>query len=140
MIKRLNHVGIVVHDLDATLKIYERIFGLKPATVRTGMEGKARFAFVPVGDGEIELIQPLDPALPLSEFLETHGQGLHHITLSTDNIESEVDRMRKVGVAFAAEQPMIGAHGVKIIFAKPETTDNIMVELCEESSVQTSTA
>ncbi|MGA2240178.1 MAG: VOC family protein, partial [Candidatus Bathyarchaeia archaeon] len=70
--------------------------------------------------------------MPQSKFLQTRGQGIHHISLSTDNIESEVDRMRKEGVAFAAESPKIGAHGVKIIFTKPETTDNITVELCEE--------
>ena len=133
MIKRLNHVGIIVHNLDDTLKIYEKIFGLKPTTVKTAMEGKARVAFVPAGDGEIELIQPLDPNMPQSKFLQTHGQGIHHISLSTDNIESEVDRMKKEGVAFAAEAPKIGAHGVKIIFTKPETTDNITVELCEEA-------
>jgi len=133
MIKRVNHVGVIVHDLDNTLKIYERVFGLKPATVKTAMEGKARVAFVPVGDGEIELIQPLDPNMPQSKFLQTHGQGIHHVSLSTDNIASEVDRMRKEGVAFAAEAPKIGAHGVKIMFTKPETTDNITVELCEEA-------
>jgi len=133
MIKRLNHVGVIVHNLDDTLKIYERIFGLKPTTVKTAMEGKARVAFVPVGDGEIELIQPLDSNMPQSKFLQTRGQGIHHVSLSTDNIESEVDKMRKEGVVFAAEQPKIGAHGVKIIFTKPETTDNITVELCEEA-------
>jgi methylmalonyl-CoA/ethylmalonyl-CoA epimerase len=132
MIKRLNHVGVIVHDLDSTLRIYERIFGLKPTTVKTAMEGKARVAFVPVGDGEIELIQPLDPNMPQSKFLQTRGQGIHHISMSTDNIESEVNRMKKEGVAFAAEAPKVGAHGVKIIFTKPETTDNITVELCEE--------
>jgi methylmalonyl-CoA epimerase len=132
MIKRVNHVGVIVHNLDDTLKIYEKIFGLKPTTVKTAMEGKAKVAFVPVGDGEIELIQPLDPNMPQSKFLQTRGQGIHHISLSTDNIESEVDRMRREGVAFAAEVPKIGAHGVKIIFTKPETTDNITVELCEE--------
>jgi methylmalonyl-CoA epimerase len=133
MIKRLNHVGVIVNNLDDTLKVYQKIFGLKPATVKTAMEGKARVAFVPVGDGEIELIQPLDPNMPQSKFLQTRGQGIHHISLSTDNIESEVDRMKKEGVAFAAEAPRIGAHGVKIIFTKPETTDNITVELCEET-------
>jgi methylmalonyl-CoA/ethylmalonyl-CoA epimerase len=132
MIKRINHVGIIVRNLDDTLKVYERIFGLKASTVKEAMEGKVRVAFVPVGDGEMELIQPLDPGLPQSKFLQTHGQGIHHISLGTDDIESEVDRMRREGVAFTAEAAKIGAHGVKIIFTKPETTDNITVELCEE--------
>jgi methylmalonyl-CoA/ethylmalonyl-CoA epimerase len=95
MIKRHNHVGVIVYNLDETLKIYERIFGLKPSIVKTAMEGRARVAFVPVGDGEMELIQPLDPSLPQSKFLQTRGQGIHHISLSTDDIDSEVDRMRK---------------------------------------------
>ncbi len=133
MIKRINHVGVIVNNLDETLRVYDKIFGLKPSTVKSAMEGKARVAFVPVGDGEIELIQPLDPKLPQSEFLQKRGQGIHHLSLSTDNIESEVERMRRHGVVFAAEEPKIGAHGVKIIFTKPETTDNITVELCEES-------
>jgi methylmalonyl-CoA/ethylmalonyl-CoA epimerase len=133
MIKRINHVGVIVNNLDETLRVYDKIFGLKPSTVKSAMEGKLRVAFVPVGDGEIELIQPLDPKLPQSEFLQKRGQGIHHLSLSTDNIESEVERMRRHGVAFTAEEPKIGAHGVKIIFTKPDTTDNITVELCEES-------
>ena len=131
MIKRINHVGVIVHNLEDTLKIYESIFNLKPTTVKTAMEGKARFALLPVGDSNIELIQPLDPNLPLSEYLRSHGQGIHHVCLGTDNIESEVDRMKKEGVAFAAESTKVGPYGAKIIFTKPETTD-IIVELCEE--------
>jgi methylmalonyl-CoA/ethylmalonyl-CoA epimerase len=88
---------------------------------------------VPVGDGEIEPIQSLNPSLPQSQFLRTHGQGIHHISLNTKNIESEVNRMRKKGVAFAAEQPNMGDHGVNITFTKPETTDNTTIRPREES-------
>jgi methylmalonyl-CoA/ethylmalonyl-CoA epimerase len=133
MIKRVSHVGVVVGDLDQTLKVCERIFGLKPAVVKDGMGGKVRVAFVPVGDGEIELIQPRDSEIALGKFLQTHGPGVHHISLSTDDIDSEVERMRSRGVAFAEETPKIGAHGVRIIFTKPETTGGIAFELCEET-------
>jgi methylmalonyl-CoA epimerase len=132
MIKRVSHVGVVVKDLDETLDLYERVFGLKPSVVKDAMGGKARVAFVPVGDGEIELLQPKDPEIPFSRFLQTHGQGIHHISLSTDDIDSDVDRMRGEGVAFTDEKPKVGAHGVRIIFTKPETTGGIAFELCEQ--------
>lgn len=132
LIKRVSHVGVVVRDLDETLNLYERVFGLKPSAVKDAMGGKARVAFVPVGDGEIELLQPRDPEISLSTFLQTHGQGIHHISLSTDDIDSDVDRMKADGVLFADEKPKVGAHGVRIIFTKPETTGGIAFELCEQ--------
>jgi len=132
MIKRISHVGVVVKDLDDTLNLYEKVFGLKPSVVKDAMGGKARIAFVPVGDGEIELLQPRDPEIALSTFLQAHGQGIHHISLSTNDIDSDVDRMKGEGVAFADEKPKVGAHGVRIIFTKPETTGGIAFELCEQ--------
>lgn len=115
------------------MKIYESGFGPKATTVKTVTQGKARAAFVPLADGETELIQSLNPSFPQSQLLQIHGQGIHHISLSTENIESELNRMSKEGVAFAAEQPNIGGHGVNITYTKPEMPDNITVRLCEES-------
>ena len=132
MIKKISHVGIVTGNLDDALKLYYQIFGLKPAVVKEAMDGKLRVAFIPLGDDEIELLQPMDPNLPMAKFLQTHGQGIHHVSLSTDNIEEEVDRMKILGVAFDTEKPRIGAHDVKIIFTKPETTGGVSVELCQE--------
>lgn len=120
MIKRINHIGIVVSNLDETLKLYERAFGLKPAAVKDAIDDKVRVAFTPVGDDEIELLQPVDPNIPLGRFLQTHGQGIHHISIATDEIDSQVHRMKSEGVAFADERP------------KPETTGRVTVEPCEE--------
>jgi len=133
MIKRISHVGVVVDDIDKCLAQFERTMGLKPSVVKYAFEGKLRIAFIPVGDGEIELIQPLDQTLPLAKFLQTNGPGTHHIALATDDIESQVDSMRCNGAVFAEKSPMIGAHGVKIIFTKPETTAGLTFEICETS-------
>ena len=133
MIKRVSHVGVVVRNMDETLNLYEKVFGLKPTMVKDAMEGRMRIAFIPVGDGEIELLQPLDPNMPHARFIQTHGQGLHHVSFATDDIESEVEKMKREGVVFAEEKPRIGAHGVKIIFTKPETTGGVAIELCQES-------
>lgn len=134
MIKRVNHVGVVVSNLDEELKMYERVYGVKPAVVKNAMEGRLKVAFIPVGDGEIELLQPLDPNTLFGQALRTRGQGIHHVALETDDIEGEMERMKKEGVAFDAEKPRIGAHGVKIVFTKPETTGGVAVELCQTTS------
>ena len=132
MFNRINHVGVVVRDLNETLELFDKLFQLKPAVVKDAMEGKLKVAFVPVGYDEIELLQPLDPDTQLGEALRKSGQGIHHLALSTDNIDADVERLKKKGVVFDQEKPRIGAHGVKIILTRPETTGGIIVELCEE--------
>jgi methylmalonyl-CoA/ethylmalonyl-CoA epimerase len=132
VIKRLGHVGVVVEDLDEALELYERVLGLKARAIRDAADGKHLVAFIPVGDGEIDLIQPVAQDTSFGEFLKTHGQGIHHIALVADNIDTETDRMKTEGIAFNAQKPRVGAHGVRIIFTKPETTGGITYELFTE--------
>jgi methylmalonyl-CoA/ethylmalonyl-CoA epimerase len=113
------------------LHMYETLFRLKPTVVKEGMGGKLRIAFLPANEGEIELLQPVDTATIFGSFLSTHGEGIHHIALSTDNIESEIARLKKEGVAFDGD-PRVGAHGVRIVFTKPETTGGMTFEIVED--------
>jgi methylmalonyl-CoA/ethylmalonyl-CoA epimerase len=132
MITRLSHVGIVVGNLEESLEQYERLFNLRPTAVVDALGGKVKAAFIPVGDGEIELLQPVDQNVPLMEYLRSHGSGIHHISLATDDIDSEVERLRKAGVVFDRERPTIGAHGTRIIFTVPQSTNGIPIELMEQ--------
>jgi len=134
MIKRLGHVGIVVEDIGKSLSTYEKLFNLKPSAVVEALGGKVRAAFVPVGDGEIELLQPLDDNVPLMQFLRKNGTGIHHVSLTTDDIDADVNRLRSEGVEFDRDRPTVGAHGVRIIFTVPKTTDNITIELMEDAT------
>ena len=136
MIKRLSHVGIVVENIEKSLSQYEKLFNLKPAALVDAVGGKVKAAFVPVGDGEIELLEPRDENVPLMHFLRTYGAGIHHISLITDDIDAEVSRLRKEGVVFDREAPTVGAHGTRIIFTVPKSTDNIAIELMEEATPQ----
>ena len=132
MIRRMSHVGVVVEDLNETLNVYDRVLHLKPRAIVDASEGKVKAAFVPVGEDEIELLQPIDPSVPLMQFLRKYGPGIHHISLATDDIESDVERMRKDGVRFDRERPTVGAHGTRIIFTDPKSTAGIPIELIEE--------
>lgn len=131
MVTRVHHVGVVVKDLEEEISLYEKIYGVKPAVVKDAMDGRLRVAFIPVGDTEIELLQPVDMSISFGVALKDHGQGIHHFALETDDIEREIARMKEAGVAFDTEKPRVGAHGVRIIFTKPETTGNVTVEICE---------
>lgn len=132
MIKRIHHIGIVVTSLDETLRLFESIFGLKATIVNDVMDGKARMALIPVGDDEMELVQPIDPDTRIGRVLRTRGQGIYHISFSTDDIESEMARMKEKGVLFDEQKPRIGGHGLRIASTKPETTGGLMIELTEE--------
>ncbi len=134
MIKRMSHVGVVVEDLQETLRVYEKVLHLKPRAIVDAAEGKVKAAFVPIGDDEIELLQPIDPNIPLMQYLRRQGSGIHHISLATDDIEGDVERMKRDGVTFDREKPTVGAHGTRIIFTDPKSTGGIPIELLEEPS------
>jgi methylmalonyl-CoA epimerase len=93
---------------------------------------KLKIAFIPVGDGEIELLQPLGTDGSIAEFIASRGGGIHHIALITDNIIAEMERMKKLNVKFIDEKPRIGAHGVPLAFISPQSTHGVTIELCEE--------
>lgn len=90
MITKFGHIGIFVKDLDEALVVYEKFFGLKPKVVKTTRT--SRMAFIPIGEGELELIQPLDPNV-----IATRGEGIQHIAIVTDNIEADIEKVKKLG-------------------------------------------
>ena len=113
MIDRISHVGVLVRDLEGTLREFKEALGLRPEAVKE--KGSNRIAFIPVGGDEIELIQPGDPEGRLGRHLAERGESVHHIALETDDIDSQLLRMRgKVDVLNA--EPIMGAHGVRIAF------------------------
>ncbi|MHA1835113.1 MAG: methylmalonyl-CoA epimerase [Candidatus Baldrarchaeia archaeon] len=129
MIKGIDHVGIAVKNLKETLRFFEEVLDLKPA--KEVENQRMRFAFIPVGEGEIELIEPIDPRLSIATFIEEKGEGIHHIALQVDGIEQVLEELKKKGVKLIDEKPRVGAHGVKIAFIDPESAKGILIELCE---------
>jgi methylmalonyl-CoA/ethylmalonyl-CoA epimerase len=130
MARRINHVGVAVKDLEETLAFFERMFDLKPIKeVRTP---NMKAAFIRVGDGEIELLQPTDPQAPIAKFIEQKGEGLHHLSIQVRKLDKVLRELKKKGVKLIDERPRIGVHGVHIAFLNPESTMGLLIELCEE--------
>ena len=129
MITRISHVGLAVKDLDKALKLYEDVLGLRPEAVKD--MGYSKLAFIPVGDDEIELIQPSDADGMLSEFLEKRGEMVHHISFETDDIEAAMAHVKERGANMLHEEPVVGAHGVRIAFFTLNGYGDVAFELIE---------
>lgn len=125
----MSHIGIAVSDLDEAIKLYRDVLGLELEDNREIKEMKMRVAlFSTGGETQIELIQPTDNETALAKFIEKRGEGIHHIALEVDDIESALDMVRKKGLFLVDEKPRIGVHGKKIAFIHPKSTKGVLLE------------
>ncbi len=131
MVRKVDHIGVAVSNLEEALKTYADVLGLELQGTEVVEEQKVRVAFMPVGDTEIELLESTDPEGPIAKFIEKRGQGIQHIAFRVDNIEEALERMRQKGVRLIDEKPRYGAGGARIAFLHPKATGGVLVELCE---------
>ena|SRR3990172_1547046 len=130
-IKRIDHVAIVVHDLEAALGFWRDALGLELQAVEDVPEQQALVAFLPVGESEVELVKPTTGDSGVARYLEKRGPGMHHVCLEVDDIQAALDRLREKGVRLINETPLSGSGGKKIAFIHPESAHGVLVELYE---------
>ena len=131
MIRKLNHLGIAVSNLDEGLALYERILGSKPLFIKDIPEKQARVALFKIGeDVEIELLSATGPLCDIKEFIDKHGQGIHHIALEVDDVDAELKAMEKKGIKATDK---VGRRGVagKVGFLDSESTKGVLMELVQ---------
>ncbi|MCL2874459.1 MAG: methylmalonyl-CoA epimerase [Defluviitaleaceae bacterium] len=131
MVKKVDHIGIAVANLDETLKLYEEVLGLECINTEVVEEQKVKVAFLPIGDTEVELLESTSPDGPIAKFIEKKGEGVQHIAFRVDNIEEALEEMRQKGMQLIDEKPRYGAGGAKIAFLHPKSTKGVLIELCE---------
>lgn len=131
MIKKVDHIGIAVQNLEETLQFYTETLGIELQGIETVEEQKVKVAFLPVGDTEIELLESTEPDGPIAKFIEKKGEGIQHIALRVDNIELAIEEMKAKGIKMIDEKPRYGAGGAKIAFCHPKSTKGVLVELTE---------
>ncbi len=135
-VKRIDHVAVVVRDLESALHFYRDMLGIMPSRVLDFPQEGVRIAFLPLGgaDGsEIELLEPIDPAGSVARFLEQHGGGLHHICLEVPNIDRALEELRAAGARVLDEAPRETADG-RGIFLHPKGTGGVLLELVQRSA------
>jgi methylmalonyl-CoA epimerase len=135
MPKRIDHVAIIVRDIEQALAFYRDTLGITPDEIKEVPGEQVRIAFLPMGGpggSEIELIEPIVPDSSLARFLEKRGEGLHHICLEVENIDVALAEMQEKGAAVLDKQPRIAAEG-RAIFLHPKGTNGVLLELLEKS-------
>lgn len=131
MIKKVDHIAVVVPNLDEATKFWVEALGLTLERVESVPREGVDVAFLPVGESEIELLQPTDPESGVARYLEKRGPGLHHICLEVDDIEATLARLRAAGVPLINETANISESGKQYAFVHPKGTGGVLVELYE---------
>jgi len=127
----IHHVAIAVHDLDAALAFYRDGLGLEVTERREVPEEGVEIAFLPAGEGEIELLRPLDGESGVARFLEKRGEGLHHICLAVEDVEAAMERLRAAGARLLSDEPRLNVHGTRYVFVHPRSAHGVLLELYE---------
>jgi methylmalonyl-CoA/ethylmalonyl-CoA epimerase len=129
-IKRVNHLGIIVGDLDAAVRSFTEHLGLElDHTERYGDE--LDIAFLPCGETLVELITPRTTEGSNADYLVQHGPGIQHVAFEVDDLDAALEELSERGVNPLGEAPVQGAGGMRIAFLDPESFGGILVELCE---------
>jgi len=131
MLKKINHVAIAVNNIEEAAKFYKNVLGLNLSDVEVVAAQKTRAGFFRIGESNIELVQPAEPDSPLVKFLETKGQGIHHICFEVNDIEAEVKALLKKGATMVDQKPRPGTHQTKVAFVHPKSSSGVLIELCE---------
>jgi methylmalonyl-CoA/ethylmalonyl-CoA epimerase len=130
MIKKIDHIAVVVKDLDKATKLYTEMFGFKEVENMAGPGGEFTSAMLALGDIRVELFQPLKEGTSFSKFLEEKGGGLHHVSFATDDIVKEIKNLKAQGKKLQNEEP-IQLPNAKIAFVHPSAAENVLIELVQ---------
>jgi methylmalonyl-CoA epimerase len=134
MPERIDHVAIIVRSLEQALGFYRDTLGIIPSSIQDVPSEQVRIAFLPMGGpngSQIELIEPTTPDSSLTKFLEKRGEGLHHICLEVENIDTALQEMKEKGAPVLDQQPRLAAEG-RAIFLHPKGTNGVLLELLEK--------
>jgi methylmalonyl-CoA epimerase len=130
-IKRIDHIAIVVPNIEEALTFYQDALGLTLQHTERVDDEDVIVAFLPAGDSEIELVEPVSERSGVSRYLEKRGPGMHHICLEVDDIQAALARLKEWGVELINEEPKYGSGGKLIAFIHPRSANGVLVELYE---------
>lgn len=128
-IKRIHHIAVVVEDLDAALLFWKDKLGLSLEKVETVTSQEVKIAFLPVGESEIELLEPLTGDSGVAKFLRKRGPGMHHLCLEVENISQKLLELEQQGVSLIHEDPLVMDDGRKMAFLHPRSAHGVLIEL-----------
>ena len=130
--KKIEHIGIAVKDIENSSKVFTKIFGKEPyKSEKVDSEGVVT-SFFQLGESKIELVAAINEDNPITKYLSNNKEGIHHIAFSVKDIQQEMERLKRQGFRFLNESPKKGADNKLICFLHPRDTNGVLIELCEE--------
>ncbi len=130
--KKIEHIGIAVKDIDTSNAIFEKIFKKTPYKLEKVESEGVITSFFEIGNNKIELVAVTNKESPIFNFLEKRGEGIHHIAFAVEDIVKEMKRLKKEGIRLLNELPREGADNKLICFLHPKDTNGVLIELCQE--------
>ncbi|MFU0791533.1 methylmalonyl-CoA epimerase [Cerasibacillus sp. JNUCC 74] len=134
-IKHVAHIGIAVRNMEETLPFYIQTLGLQVEHLEILEKEQVLIAFLSVGNSYLELLQPTTTTSTIYQFIEKHGEGIHHIALEVEGLSERIIQLNQAGIPFIDEEPRHGAKEKMVAFIHPKATNGVLVELCESRKI-----
>lgn len=136
MIKKIDHIGIAVKSLEATLPFYTEVLKLPLLKIEEVASQKVKVAFLQAGETKLELLEPTSEESTIASFIEKRGEGIHHVALGVESIEARIAEMKEQGIRMIDEVTRPGAGGADIAFMHPKSASGVLFELCEKKQTK----
>lgn len=131
MFARIDHIGVATDDLEGAVALYEQTFSM-PLIHRETVESQGVEAvLLDVGDGHVELLQPLGADTPVGKYLDKKGPGLHHVAYAVDDIDATLGRLKEAGIELIDSEPRQGIRNSRVAFVHPRSTGGVLTEIVE---------
>jgi len=130
--KKIEHIGIAVTDINKSNKLFSKIFGKENYKSEIVESEGVITSFFQIGENKIELVEAKNPDSPISKYLQKNREGMHHIAFEVEDIEKEMERLKKEGIRLINDSPKKGADNKLICFLHPKDTNGVLIELCQE--------
>ena len=134
IMRKIEHIGIAVKNLEASNLIFEKLFGAAPYKLEEVASEGVNTSFFMNGPNKIELLEATNPESPIAKFIDKKGEGIHHIAFDVEDIVSEIARLKAEGFVVLNDIPKKGADNKLVAFLHPKSTNGVLIELCQEIS------
>ena len=131
--RKIEHIGIAVKDLQASNALFEKLFGQAPYKMEEVASEGVKTSFFQSGPNKIELLEATREDSPIAKYIEKKGEGIHHIAFDVADIHAEIDRLKSEGFIVLNETPKKGADNKLVAFLHPKTSNGVLVELCQDA-------
>ena len=131
MFARIDHIGVAVEDLDASLELYEQTYGMTLVHRETVTEQGVEAVLLDVGENHVELLAPLGPETPVGKYLAKRGPGIHHVAYQVTDIEAALAQLKGDGARLIDETPRVGIRSSRVAFVHPSSSGGVLTEIVQ---------